>query len=86
MTSALDQWNDRHLISKEEVDLSQWSLSKEDQTTASKMRRERQLAIRSAVLKANGDMANGDMGDNDEDEGVPPPKKKIKGKGDTSGK
>jgi hypothetical protein len=50
--TALDQWNDRHLITKEEVDLSDWDVTKaEDQTIAMKMRRERLLAIHHALTK-----------------------------------
>jgi hypothetical protein len=78
-TSALDRWNERHAISKEEVDLSAWDLSKggtsnQFDTSATKMRRERLLAIRSAVLKAAKKMAQAaddmddDMMDNEDEE------------------
>jgi hypothetical protein len=60
----MDRWDARHTIVKEEVDLSKWDLSKGDdeKTTASKMRRERQLAILTALHKGRGKM-NADMED-----------------------
>lgn len=82
MGNALDQWNDRHVINKESVDLSSWSLSKGrgNETTASKMRRERLLAIRSAVLKQDSDLAmDENETDNTDEEDQPKPKKKVKG-------
>lgn len=53
-TAALDQWNDRHAQDPEPmVGLEDWSLVKaEDKMDAAKMRRERLLALRSALTKA----------------------------------
>jgi len=79
----LGEWDARHVIQKDGVDLSQWSLAKSvDDTTAAKMRRERLLAIRSSVVKGNKRQLDmGGAGDQ-EDEDMPKPKKKVKGQDD----